>query len=121
MQNKNTLVLIAVLCLIVGVGAGWYMGSHQSDHAPMVMDNGMTMTQTMDGMTASLTGKTGDAFDKAFVDEMIVHHQGAVDMAHAALTSAKHQEIKDMANAIITAQTKEIAQMEAWRTAWFGK
>ena len=39
---------------------------------------------------ASLKGKTGDAFDAAFIREMIVHHQGAIKMAEAPPTRAKH-------------------------------
>jgi uncharacterized protein (DUF305 family) len=51
---------------------------------------------------------------------MIVHHQGAVVMAQEALKNAKHQEIKDLAQNIITAQNKEIAEMQAWQVAWYG-
>jgi uncharacterized protein (DUF305 family) len=40
-------------------------------------------------------------------------------MANAALKNAKHQEIKDLANAIISAQTKEINQMKEWQTNWY--
>jgi uncharacterized protein (DUF305 family) len=77
------------------------------------------MHRTMDGMTQGLEGKTGDAFDKAFIEEMITHHEGAVVMAQMALTNAKHDEIKTMANAIISAQTSEIAQMKEWLTSWY--
>ncbi len=75
-------------------------------------------SMSMDNMTASLKGKTGDAFDKAFMSEMIVHHQGAIDMANLALTNAKHQEIKDLAKNIVTAQTSEITEMKNWQSQW---
>lgn len=78
------------------------------------------MHHTMTGMVSGLSGKTGDVFDKTFIDEMITHHEGAVVMAEAALKNAKHQEIKDMADAIISTQTKEINQMKAWRSSWYG-
>jgi uncharacterized protein (DUF305 family) len=78
-----------------------------------------SMSNTMQGMMNGLENKTGDDFDKAFISEMIVHHQGAIDMANAALKNAKHQEIKDLANAIISAQTKEINQMKEWQTNWY--
>jgi uncharacterized protein (DUF305 family) len=41
-------------------------------------------------------------------------------MANAAQTSAKHPEIKAMADAIIKAQTAEIAQMKEWQKSWYG-
>ena len=52
---------------------------------------------------------------------MIVHHEGAVEMANLALTSAKHQEIKDLAKAIISAQNTEIASMKGWLKTWYNK
>ena len=66
---------------------------------------------------ASLKGKTGDAFDAAFIREMI-HHQGAIKMAEAAPTRAKHQEVKELATAIIAAQTSDIIRMQDWQQAW---
>lgn len=81
---------------------------------------GSNMKSMMESMMAGLNGKTGDDFDKAFLSEMVMHHEGAVDMAEEALNSAKHQEIKDLANAIITAQNKEVADMKAWYKAWYG-
>ncbi|MES2436769.1 MAG: DUF305 domain-containing protein [Patescibacteria group bacterium] len=79
------------------------------------------MQGMMDHMNANLEGKTGDAFDQAFLEEMIVHHEGAVEMAEAALTNAKHPEIKKLSQDIITAQKKEIADMKAWLKAWYNK
>ncbi len=73
------------------------------------------------GMSMNLEDKTGDEFDKAFIDVMIMHHEGAVEMANVALTNAKHQEIKDLANAIILSQTKEITDMKAWKKSWFNQ
>lgn len=116
MENKNTIVLVAVLFLIIGALAGRFLFPQKVDP---VMDHG-SMSDTMKDMTASLYGKTDSEFDKAFIDEMIVHHEGAVEMAQLALKNAGHQEIKDMANAIISAQTKEIGQMKMWRSSWYG-
>lgn len=102
---------------------GRQMGSHMMPNGEM-MSNGtesMSMADMMQSMNAELQGKTGDAFDQAFLSEMIIHHQGAVEMAQLALTNAKHQEIKDLAKAIIAAQNKEIADMKGWMKAWYQK
>lgn len=58
-------------------------------------------------------------FDLLFIDSMIMHHQGAINMAQAAQTKAEHTELKTLANDIIAAQTAEIKQMQAWRMAWY--
>lgn len=73
---------------------------------------------SMSAMVDDLKGKSGDEFDKTFVDLMIEHHQGAIDMASVAKISAKHQEIKDLADNIISAQTLEIEMMRQWQTNW---
>jgi len=134
MENKNNVVLFSVIFLILGVFVGWLIcsnkeartniptGSHMMGNGAMMNNNGMMgMNGAMDSMMSGLSGKTGDAFDKAFIKEMIMHHEGAVAMAQAALKDAKHPEIKTMANAIISAQTSEINQMKAWLKSWYGE
>jgi uncharacterized protein (DUF305 family) len=59
-------------------------------------------------------------FDQQFIDMMVPHHQGAVEMAKVAQQRAQKPEIKAMAADIVAAQDAEIAQMRGWRKAWFG-
>ncbi len=92
---------------------------YPSTSADNMMDHSaMGMMDSMAGMTAELEGKTGDDFDKAFVEQMIMHHQSAIDMAAPGEQNAEHQEIKDLTKAIISAQTKEIQQMKQWQQEW---
>jgi uncharacterized protein (DUF305 family) len=72
----------------------------------------------MQQMATSLQGKKADDYDKAFVADMIEHHQAAVDMAKLSAKNAKHKEIKQLSQNIITAQEKEIAQMKQWQKQW---
>lgn len=58
-------------------------------------------------------------YDALFVDSMIVHHQGAIDMANQALNEASKAEIKTLAENIIKTQTAEINQLKEWRQAWY--
>lgn len=62
----------------------------------------------------------GAAYDAAWAREMIVHHQGAIDMAKVALTKAQRAEVKAMAQRIIDAQLAEQVKLEAWAKAWGG-
>lgn len=105
---KNTGLIVVALSLLVGCTP--QEPSHEG------MNHGDDMT--MGDMNAMLDGKSGDAFDKAFIEAMIPHHQGAIDMAEAALERAGHDEIKAMARDIIEAQQREIDMMEGWLSAW---
>ena len=80
--------------------------------------SGMHMDPAAD--TAALCA-VGDAFDRAFIDMMIPHHESAIMMAETALQHAQHPELKEMAKEIIDAQQREIDQMKGWREAWYGE
>ena len=56
-----------------------------------------------------------------FIDTMIAHHQGAVDMAQLVNTRTQRDEMKRLAQSIIGEQRREIADMHAWRKKWFGE
>ncbi|MEV4916725.1 DUF305 domain-containing protein [Streptomyces tirandamycinicus] len=64
------------------------------------------------GEMARLEKSSGTAFDTAFMELMIRHHEGAVAMAEAERAEGAHAPAKRMAGEIITAQTGEIALME---------
>jgi uncharacterized protein (DUF305 family) len=59
-----------------------------------------------------------NAADLAFAQQMIVHHQGAIEMADLAPTRAASQQVKDLAVRIKAAQGPEIQQMQGWLTTW---
>lgn len=53
-----------------------------------------------------------DSLDHAFAEGMIMHHQMAVDMAKSILEYTNYEEIRTLAQSIINAQEKEIAEMK---------
>lgn len=83
--------------------------SHDMDraHADLMAGMDVTNKQMMDGMMV-------EDIDVAFVCGMIPHHQGAINMAKAELEHGDNQWAKDMAQKVIDAQEKEIAEMVTW-------
>ena len=77
--------------------------------------------QDMQAMGMSDTRKLAqtDPFDKAFIDEMIPHHESAIAMAEVARQETEDSEIRDIAIGIVSAQEKEIEQMKQWRRQWY--
>ena len=126
-MKKNNIIIVAIIAIVAIAGVSIYAISKNNDNR-MMDDNMMSNYSSQQSATGSVDKNSseykmyselkGEDYDKMFIANMIAHHQGAVDMANLALTSAKHQELKDMANTIITAQTKEISDMQSWQTAW---
>ncbi|WP_017593531.1 DUF305 domain-containing protein [Nocardiopsis potens] len=74
------------------------------------------MDHEMDGMLteeqlAELEAAEGDAFDELFLEQMIEHHEGAVDMAQAQLDEGVSAEATELATAVVEAQEAEISEM----------
>lgn len=69
----------------------------------------------MDKMNADMmAGATAADIDVAFICSMIPHHRGAIDMARAELAHGDDPWARALAEQIIAAQEKEIADMLAW-------
>ncbi|MEV0663167.1 DUF305 domain-containing protein [Actinomadura luteofluorescens] len=72
----------------------------------------------MDGMMSEkdmkeLEAAKGAAFDKAFLEMMIEHHEGAVAMARTEESAGRFPPAKQLAGKIISSQTAEIAEMRS--------
>ena len=58
-------------------------------------------------------------YDLRFLDEMIAHHAMGVRMTQHMVEDSARPEMRDLAQRIISAQQREITQMQAWRQAWY--
>lgn len=123
---NTKLIGSVVVALVVGMGLGYCVFGQclRSDEVTKTPTNMMghsmdSMEHQMMTMTGRMNGKTGDALDKIFLQDMIVHHQGAVDMAKVLLKETKRPELQKMGADIVRVQTAEIAQMQQWLDTWF--
>jgi uncharacterized protein (DUF305 family) len=94
-------------------------GMHMMADGTVMKNADTDMTDmTMSQMSLMMVGKTGNDLDLAFLEGMIPHHEGAVEMAKVMLKGTARPEMKDFARDIISAQSAEIAKMKAWQSAW---
>jgi uncharacterized protein (DUF305 family) len=66
-------------------------------------------------------GKADKQFDLRFLNAMIPHHEGAVQMAKDLQQKSKRPQMIELAKNIITSQQAEIDKMKQWRKAWYGQ
>ena len=92
-------------------------GMMGQDHA---MPPGMNMPRTVFseaemGMHRAMMMATDVNTQRTWARKMIAHHRGAIAMLQALLGSdATDAEARRMAQAVIDAQTREIAELESW-------
>jgi uncharacterized protein (DUF305 family) len=92
--------------------AGAATGTMMSE--PMMSGSGSAMMSTLSAGASN----EHNAADLTFAQMMIVHHQGAIEMADLATDRAANTQVKDLATRIKAAQDPEIQQMQTWLTAW---
>lgn len=89
---------------------GWLSDSNSS------MGMGHDMGHGMGGMLSdadmkALENASGAAFDKLYLEGMIAHHEGAINMAQMVLDS-NNDEARALGEAIVSSQTEQIAYMK---------
>ena len=115
----KTNIIFGVILTLAIIAAGCSPKTTNSNsHAGMdhnTMDHGNMDHSAMKSSPNAATA----AYDLQFLDTMIAHHQGAVEMAGPCSAKAQHTEVKTLCANIISSQQKEIAEMKAWRDKWF--
>lgn len=115
MTKQIRIGIIAAGITVLAIGGGTLaLNLAESDEAK----SSLTESKDSGMLTDSLSTLEGDKFDEAFINDMVEHHAGAVAMAKLVDSEAKDPRIKDLAAAIVTAQTKEINDMTSWAKLW---
>jgi uncharacterized protein (DUF305 family) len=118
-------LLLAVAFILAGCGGagGGQQGSGSGggmtgmDHSNM--DHG-SMGMGSGEMARQMVMENGKYSDERFIDAMVPHHQGAIEMAKVALKHAEHEEIKELSHNIISSQQAEIEELKSIKKEEFG-
>ena len=79
-------------------------------------------TEDQGGISSSQTMGYFDEerpFDLQFIDQMIVHHQGAIMSSEHMIADSERLELRQLADNIQESQSEQIEQMRAWREQWY--
>ncbi len=119
MTTKTRLGVAAIAASLAFVLAACSGGS-PSGAATSGTTSGTTTARSTGSPASISAGATAtfNAADVAFAQMMIVHHQGAIQMADLAPSRAQNQDVLALASRIKAAQAPEIDQMTSWLTAW---
>ena len=144
-MKKGLYALLLVMVLAAGLAAcgdatntaslgaaatasGGMMMSPGATMAGMTMPAGTAMSSAMttvagsratDPMTESLKGLSGKEFETVFMQDMIAHHQSAVEMAGLIPTHTKRPELLTLGQSIVSSQNKETGDMTGWLASWY--
>lgn len=112
-RNARTASIVVAAALLVAGLAGGYVIGH------LTTSTTSDTSGTTIGSVAAEASATGhDEADIAFAQQMIPHHEQAVEMAELATTRASSSDVKALATTIEAAQQPEIDRMDSWLTAW---
>lgn len=90
----------------------WGMSPHHSQMHGMDHGSGHGGMMSEDDMS-SLDAASGPEASMLFLEQMIEHHEGAIEMAQDALDHGSHPEVLAMAQSILESQTAEIDEMKS--------
>lgn len=122
-STRLTIAAVVAAAAVAGGGVAWATTAQSSTDSggrgQSMMDGGMPMTG---GPAGTGMGEFSDdtPFDLQFIDQMTMHHQGALMSTAAMIGDSDRPELRELATAIKTSQTAQIEQMQTWRTEWYG-
>lgn len=103
----SILAILSVSALANDPASHHHVTSSVTDETPFLTENDAAMAKMMNDMAVKPTGDV----DRDFIEMMIPHHQGAIDMAQAYLRYGSNEQLKRIAQEIIVDQQQEIAAM----------
>lgn len=120
-----TLIVAGLGFTSAAVQAGSRMVGSASDGpemgSMMSMMGGDGMGSMMGGGSTQPMGSFDEEkpFDLQFIDQMIMHHEGAIMSSEHMISDSERPELRELSQNIQKSQSEQIDQMQAWRKDWY--
>lgn len=108
-------VIVAVLALAIGVFFGSYYQKSRVEEPTISPEEASAIAQDRD-----LSLKTGEDFEKAYVEQMIARKYETIKIAEQGATKATRPELKQFSQDLIDSEGETIEKLENWLESWFG-
>ncbi len=102
-MKDRSILISGLLALLVGLAG--------------LLGTGVAATGT--ATPASAMGDASTPYDLRFLNEMVMHHQGAVMSSQMMIADSERPEMRRLAESIARSQTRQIEQMRRWRGEWY--
>ena len=106
--------LAAAALLTVGATASYAF----NQLAPMIGGSDMSSMMSNEQMMGLFDEEK--PFDLQFIDQMIMHHEGAIMSSEHMISDSERPELRQLAENIQESQSEQIEQMQEWREEWYG-
>ena len=113
-KHKILTTLLAIVVLIGGAIA--FILTHPPADLATQSDEG----EERHGNQAITTETIAEQAERTYLEEMIPHHQAAIDSSKELLKRSTNGDVKRLAEGIIAGQEKEISDMKSWYKSWYG-
>ena len=115
MRKHKILTTLLAIVVIIG-GAITFILTHPPADLATQSDEG----EERHGNQAITTETIAEQAERTYLEEMIPHHQEAIDSSKQMLERSSNADVKRLAEGIIAGQEKEIADMKTWYKSWYG-
>ncbi len=123
MKHNLKIILIAVATLLIaGIGAWYFITDRQTAEKNRQQTN--TQSEATSGAAAiadddsKFAKLTGEAYDEAYIADMLAHHEGALNMSEMVSAGTKRSELIQLAQTIMQTQSQELMKMQTWQQEW---
>lgn len=118
MIHKKGLVILAVVIALIAIAVMtfFYMQKKSSNSPQNSVPQPSLGTESV--IYKKYAAVSGEAYDKAFTANLVIHYGNVLNMAEIAAARAEHQQLKDMAEEIVSTYGLLMYNLNNWQKEW---